>query len=302
MTSVCRVLASKMNSRIKNAYAPRTWKEYKRMFLAFLTFCTFIKIDIALAQVVHITLFMEFLGRNQFTVSAIRNYLAGIVMYHKWLGLSYEKFYHCRITFMLRALDKSIYKKPIFKGVFEVEDIRNILQRCHTYPFAQIYKTLYIFAFLGFLRISNLVPTSRNTFNIMKHLCRGDVLINEKNVIIVIKWSKTLQNSQEGSYIILPRLKDQQMCPAKKFQMLEKLHPLSTDSPCFASKIFIATERTVRQHLKAILIDLQFNTDQFSFHKFRKSGAILADKLNVELNDIKRHGTWRSNAVQLYCG
>ena len=157
MTSVCRVLATKMNSRIKHAYAPRTWKEYKRMFFIFLTFCTFIKIEIAQAQVLHSTLFMEFLGQNQFTVSAIRNYLAGIVIYHKWYSLSYEKFYHCRITFMLRPLEKSIYKKPTFKGVFEVKDIRNILQRCHTYPFAQIYNTLYIFACLAFLRISNLV-------------------------------------------------------------------------------------------------------------------------------------------------
>ena len=42
------------------------------------------------------------------------------------------------------------------------------------------------------------------------------------------------------------------------------------------------------------------DSSKFSFHSFRRSGATLAYNLGIDLEEIKRHGTWRSNAVQSY--
>ena len=38
----------------------------------------------------------------------------------------------------------------------------------------------------------------------------------------------------------------------------------------------------------------------FGFHTFRRSGATLAYNANIDMEHIKRHGTWSSEAVQAY--
>ena len=144
------------------------------------------------------------------------------------------------------------------------------------------------------------MPVSKNQFNLKKNLCRGDILPNEHNVVIVIKWSKTLQAPQQGSYIVLPKLQDHRICPAVNFQRMCSLYAVSVNSPCFSTLFFTVTERLVRQHLKNILQDLKLYPGQMSFHTFRRSGATLAYNLGINMEDIKRHGTWRSEAVQSY--
>ena len=131
-------------------------------------------------------------------------------------------------------------------------------------------------------------------------MCRGDVPPNKDNLVIVVKWSKTLQAPQQGSYIILPRLKDHRICPAFNFQRMCNLYPISVNSPCFSTLFFTVTERLVRQHLKIILKDLKLDHVQMSFYTFRRSGATLAYNLGINMEDIKRHGSWHSEAVQTY--
>ena len=38
----------------------------------------------------------------------------------------------------------------------------------------------------------------------------------------------------------------------------------------------------------------------YTFHSFRRSGATLAYNADISLEQIKRHGTWKSNSVNTY--
>ena len=53
----------------------------------------------------------------------------------------------------------------------------------------------------------------------------------------------------------------------------------------------------LRQHLKNVLVHLQMDYTKFPFHTFRRSGATLAYNLDINIEEIKRHGTWRSDSV-----
>ena len=81
---------------------------------------------------------------------------------------------------------------------------------------------------------------------------------------------------------------------------MHHLHPNSPNAPCFGSLYYTVTERILRKHLANILQDLNMTSSKFSFHSFRRSGATLAYNLGIGLEEIKRHGTWKSNAVQSY--
>ena len=176
----------------------------------------------------------------------------------------------------------------------------NIIRSCQLLPLTTMYKALYLLAFLGFFRISNLVPISILSFHIGKQLCRGDVLFEQNQAVIIVKWSKTLQSIHKGTYVIIPRLGNNVLCPVKALEMMFTEYPAGKNAPLFSHQSGILTQTQVRTHLSKILNWLQLDTKSFSFHTFRRSGATLAFNNNVSIQNIQRHGTWSSDTVHRY--
>ena len=195
------LLSTKVNSRLKQAYSAKTWSTYKNMFCLFLSFLFLLDYDIVEVDVTIVCMLIEYLALNQLKVSSIRNYLAGIATHFQWLSLDVSTFKHHKVCLMLKGIEKSITSMPKFKAIFSVQQIHSLLGMCDTLPLSILHKT---FAYLGFFRIYNLVPSSRKTFSILKHLCRADVMCSDQGLITIVKWSKTMQASNQGSYIILP--------------------------------------------------------------------------------------------------
>ena len=136
----------------------------------------------------------------------------------------------------------------------------------------QIFKCVYLLSFYSFLRMSNLVPHSISDFSPLKHLARGDVIFKSNKVILLLKWSKTMQSNNEIKLIHVPRIPRSSVCPDTK----------------------------VRRHFHLILSRLGLAASGFTFHSFRRSGATFAFNNNVALQNIQRHGTWTSDCVWRY--
>ena len=64
--------------------------------------------------------------------------------------------------------------------------------------------------------------------------------------------------------------------------------------------ICIWTEDQLRKNLKHVLLLLKMDTKKYSWHSFRRGGATLASKRNVDGAVIKTHGRWLSDAYLLY--
>ena len=95
------------------------------------------------------------------------------------------------------------------------------------------------------------------------------------------------------------KIRDKLICPTYNFNRLAAMFPVSSNAPCFSSSVF-PTESVVRKHLSNILSHLNLHPSQHSFHTFHRSGATLAYNLDIDMEKIKRHGTWRSDAVNAY--
>ena len=146
---------------------------------------------------------------------------------------------------MLKAVEHTNTKPPIFKGVFDVQTLVNIVWLCQLLPFTTMYKALYLLAFFGFFRISNLVPISTWSFHIGKQLCRGDVLVEQNQAIVIVKWSKTLQSINKGTYVIIPRLSNSVLCPVKALEMMFIEYPATKNAPLFSHQSGILTQTQV---------------------------------------------------------
>ena len=270
------------------------------MFITYLAFCEFTAVDFqALDFSIWLT-FIEFLVFNGLKPASINNYISAIKSMFKWFNIPIPIFEHPKIKHMLKAVEVSVHRPPIQKGIFDLNTLEKLILACEVLPFSSIFRTIYLFAFFGFFRISNLAPSSKLDFKITKHLCRGDVLFHESFLIVMVKWSKTLQASKKGTYIILPELSGSRLCPVSALRAMISQFPARTNAPLFLTSSGPITQSQIRTHLNKILTLIQLNSQHFSFHTFRRSGATLAFNNNVDLQAIKRHGTWTSDAVNAY--
>ena len=181
--------------------------------------------------------------------------------------------------------------------------LENIVKVASTLPFGTTFVPLYLLCFFSFLRLSNILPHTVNSFDITRQLARGDVLHTDTGAIVIIKWSKTLQDRKTTTTITIPDLGSSPLCPVKALQRMCKAIPADKNSPLFLlkrpTKISVLTDSVARKHLKEVSKILKCASN-LTFHAFRKAGATWAFQHGVPLEHIKTHGTWASDAVYTY--
>ena len=126
------------------------------------------------------------------------------------------------------------------------------------------------------------------------------MLLNDTSIIVLVKWSKTLQASNQGSFILLPQLDNQSLCPVTNFLSMQKIYPALDNDPLFCIERIPITQVRARSHLKKILHRLGLDPEYHNFQTFRQSWATLAFNQNIDLQRIKDHGTWSSDSVHTY--
>ena len=152
-----QVLTQQATKRLSSTYKPKTWQPYKVMFTTFMAFCEFTSASFLDPKDTTVIAFIEFLCFNDLRISFIQNYIVAIKSQMKWFQLPIQVFEHSRVKLMLKAVEQTDKKPPIFKGVFDVQTLVNIIWSCQLLPLTTMYKALYLLAFFGFFRISNLV-------------------------------------------------------------------------------------------------------------------------------------------------
>ena len=243
-----------------------------------------------------VLMFIEFLTYSGLKQASILNYISAIKSQMKWFEIPVTVFDHLEVKLMLKAVHVTIRNPPKFKGIFDIPSLIHIINLCDLFPHLLVFKTLYFI----FFRIPNLLAPSRFTFDIKKQLCRGDVLVNGNSLIVLVKWSKTLQASNQGSFIILPKLNNLLLCSFVNFKKMHHSYPVSENQPRFCIDNLPITQVKAWSQLKKILYLMRWDPSYHNFPTFRRSGATLAFNQNIDLQRIKDHGTWSSDSVYTY--
>ena len=159
-----RCLYEKMAHRLSKAYKPQTWNAYKAMFITFLAFCEFSGVQAILPSLSTILVFIEFLCYNGLKPASIINYIVAVRSQMKWFNLPDMVLDHPRVKMMLKAVERTSTVPPKFKGVFDLTTLTTIISLCDRFTSPLVFKSVYLLAFFGFFRISNLLPNSSSTF------------------------------------------------------------------------------------------------------------------------------------------
>ena len=296
-------LASDALGRLKHGFRPATLTAYSRMFRDFLAFLLSAGLHFSQVTTIILLAFMEFLHKNGLSQTNISNYMAGIRAMYILHGIDTSPFKDDRLSLFIKSLKINAPFTPKINSMVSIELLQKILITCEQLPHPQVFKALYSFAFFSFLRLSNMLPHSSKQFDLTRHLTRGDLIFSENSAVIIVKWSKTIQNRKNFTTITIPSLGSSPLCPIAALQVMYKAIPLGKNSPLFCcvtnGKVVPLSDSTARKHLKRISIILKIRPT-LTFHAFRHSGTTWAFVNGVPLQEIMHHGTWSSNAVWRY--
>ena len=131
----------------------------------------------------------------------------------------------------------------------------------------------------------------------------GDVIFGDSGAVLVIKWSKTMQNRKDFTTVSLPDLAGSNLSPIMALRTMFATFKGTDNSPVFLiprnKGLVPLTDSVARKHLKDISKALSLSK-VLTFHDFRRGGAAWAFSQGVPLEHIMKHGTWKSDAVWTY--
>ncbi|XP_056606144.1 uncharacterized protein LOC130424483, partial [Triplophysa dalaica] len=276
------------------------WKSFKSFHLAF-------NIPFPDFSVITITSFISFLNSSKnLQASSIKGYMSGVQFFHKLIFNSPS------------AAIASSQTSMLIKGIQRTQPARqdarqpitlDILTRCistlrkgyHSKHVDRTLDTMFILAFFGFLRCSEISTTS--IFNPLTHPTVSDLsVVDSETMSFSIKQSKTDQ-TRRGHFIYIFNLHS----PIQPYQtLLAYLHFRKSQTTTTSDPLFVdesnrpATRFWFQKHLKAVLLLSGIPADHFSGHSFRIGAATTAAQKGLSHSQIQALGRWTSEAFKSY--
>ena len=252
----------------------------------------------------HILLaFMEYLHGNSQSKSHIANYISAIRAFHIIYALPTEPFKDERLSLFLKSIQISAHLNFQSQQLINIDMLQAIIRQSNCMEYPLVFKALYLTCFFSFLRLSNILPHSVHSFDFTRQLARGDFISHQQGGLLLIKWPKTIQNRRDTVTLPLPFLGSSHLCPISALAAMIQAIPASPNDPLFILPRKTGptplTDSVARKHLKTISSALALSPP-LTFHAFRKAGASWAFHNGVPLEFIKKHGTWKSDAIHTY--
>ncbi len=246
--------------------------------------------------------YIEYLAQRFTTYKSVSNYISAVRYMHKVLHISASSLDSMEVRLMLRAVSITMRTVPRRKLPVTVQLLRKLCVLCSLQgKIGLVIHNALLLGFFGLLRASNLCPQSSNHFDTSRHLTRGDIVVAPPGLVLMLKWSKTMQVSNQPVCIPIPRMHDTLLDPVATFQKLCHIIPCSSDAPLFTLPDGKSlTIRALRNYFKVLIRGLGLSSDSYSVHSLRRGGATATFRAGAAQVDIQRQGCWAGRTVMDY--
>ncbi|XP_050969662.1 uncharacterized protein LOC127167578 [Labeo rohita] len=292
---------------ILQAVSPRTLQSYVTAWRCFKTFHLSYNIPFPDFSLLSITSFISFLNSIKgLQAGSIKGYLSGIQFFHKLMfGAPSPGISNSQTSLLIRGIQRSRPTRndprlPITLDILTkcIHTLRTNYQPLST---ARTLDAMFILAFFGFLRCSELTISSKFDPNTNPTISDLTILDNE-TISFLIKQSKTDQ-AKRGHVIYIFNLPSpiQPYQSVLEFLRLRNSQAKSPHEPLFLDEAKKPVTRFwFQKHLKSVLQSSGIPAEKFSSHSFRIGAATSAAQKGLSKQQIQTLGRWSSEAFQSY--
>ena len=161
-----------------------------------------------------------------------------------------------------------------------------------------------LIGFTMFLRKSNLVPDSMNTFNPSMQFRRQDFHLTDllSPMMAEITWAKNLQFKQKILRLPVLPVENKAICPVMWLHYMVNKIPAEPHDPAFTiwvdgQKMALSANQLINR-IRNWLKLMKENEEEYSLHSLRRGSATFAYQCNIEGEMMKRLGNWASDTYK----
>ncbi|XP_056612821.1 nuclear pore complex protein DDB_G0274915-like [Triplophysa dalaica] len=294
-------------SHIILSVSPRTLQSYLTAWKCFKSFHAKFILTFPDFSMLAITSFISHLNTSKnLQASSIKGYLSGLQFFHKLIfGSPSPQIASSQTSMLIKGIQRGHPSRPDPRKPITLEILTKCIitlrQGYHSTHTARTLDAMFLLAFFGFLRCSELTITSK--FNPDIHPTISDLSVMDDDTIsYFIKQSKTDQ-TKRGHLIYIFNLPSalQPYQTLQAYLQLRSTQTLNPSDPLFVDDFNRHTTRFwFQKHLKLVLIQSGIPADNFSSHSFRIGAATTAAQKGLSQHQIQTLGRWSSEAFKSY--
>ena len=277
---------------------------------SYVAFCLSYQVDDLDPSPAQLSAYVEFLLHSGIAPTTVPNFLSGTRHYLQAAGMSDAALSSYTLGLTLRSLKIAYEVPPNRKKPLTLDQVRKLADYCQLRGLLGFtLKLAILMAFFGLLRLSNLVPPTSLGFDLARHSTRADLTLEEPGLQFAQRWAKNRQTQlpqHEVPRVPIPHLEGDPLDPVQAMINLYNLTPSasSTDPmllvPTADGRYYVLDQRRFREEFRQALIACDLDPRHYTPHSLRRGGATLLHQTGAALEDIKRQGLWRSEAVKKY--
>ena len=169
-----------------------------------------------------------------------------------------------------------------------------------------VAQTALLLGFYMFLRKSNLVPDTMDTFNDQQQFRRRDVNVLglDKSMMCEVRWSKTILHKEKILRLPVLPAKNKAICPVFWVHYMVNKIPTGPDQPLFAlipgqSSLALSANQLLYRFRKWLIL-IGADPTIYPLHSVKQGGATFAYQSNMEGEMIKLLGDWARDTYKRY--
>lgn len=251
-----------------------------------------------------ICMFIEQCLQTVRSPATIRNYVSGLTSAYRQMGLDPSPFLSFKVRNALISIDNNVRHTPAPALPVSPALLKRIVRVARRLPNGESVAAAFILMFQTFYRQSNFGAATSLAFDPTRHLTRGDIRVEAGAVTVTHKWSKSHQAASHRAFTVIPAIQGSELCPKAALVRLENEVPTRhRQQPLlmFKDENHIPLSY-LRKIWKTIISVLRVpHSHRYTLHSLRRGAATHIYSVDPSTRDeIKRHGLWRSNAVDTY--
>lgn len=235
--------------------------------------------------------FITWLARDH-KVATIAQHMSVIRFAHR-LAEEPDPTNNNEVVAVWRGIRRTLGVAPDQVSALEIDQLRQMMRAIdRTTPKGARDAALILLGVAGALRRSELVA-----------LDFEDLDFVEQGVIVRVRRSKTDQEGA-GEFVGVPRALSAEICPVRAIEHWFTINVPVDGAPLFVSvrkggKLTGArlSDRSVANLIKQVALAAGLDPKKYSGHTLRATLATAASAAGAPVQDIKRHGRWRSSEV-----
>ena len=143
------------------------------LFRSFVAFCLFAKVSLENTSVSAALSYLEFLVENEVSVNMVKNHISAIRAMSIVYDLQFSSWDHPKVRYFVKAL--KLHRPMVLtkRNIIDIGTLKRMVALCQRFPNAEVYKAVFLTAFFGFFRLSNLAPHAIVEFDSTRYFTGG---------------------------------------------------------------------------------------------------------------------------------